>query len=102
MASPQYLEQDEELGDLPRGCFINHNNVRTKAYRDHLVVTQKSRDVVQSVKLWLEEIELGGGKAVFVDNEPNFMIAWSSKFQLKFMGNNKLIACMDSTHKTVK
>ncbi|KAF9432770.1 hypothetical protein BGZ76_010355 [Entomortierella beljakovae] len=30
------------------------------------------------------------------------MVSWSTEFQLKAMDQNTLIACMDSTHKTVK
>ncbi|KAF9158622.1 hypothetical protein BGX20_003308, partial [Mortierella sp. AD010] len=108
----QILTPTEEMMDqlergeksTPPGLLIKYDDIRTAAYRQHLKVYRKHKGVVTSVRLWLEHIESTGGKGRFVDKEDkqNFMIAWCTKFQLKIMGDNKLIACMDSTHKTVK
>ncbi|KAF9584081.1 hypothetical protein BGW38_007631 [Lunasporangiospora selenospora] len=34
--------------------------------------------------------------------ERSYMVAWCTKFQLEIMQRNRIIACMDSTHKVVR
>ncbi|KAF8917319.1 hypothetical protein BGZ58_005122, partial [Dissophora ornata] len=67
---------------------------------------RKDRDVEKSVELWLSEIQKDSGKTMFLKNQHgdtnNFVIAWSTSFQLQVMVDNTDIACMDSTHKVVR
>ncbi|GJJ78543.1 hypothetical protein EMPS_10902 [Entomortierella parvispora] len=83
-----------------------YDDVRAAVYRQKTLESRKSAYPTLSVKLWLEQIGLQGGKGKFMDaiegDATKFMCAWSTKFQLKVMEANTGIMCMDSTHKTVK
>ncbi|KAI7815852.1 hypothetical protein BC939DRAFT_81628 [Gamsiella multidivaricata] len=76
-------------------------------YRHRTLAYKKNYDVSLSVKLWMDTIRKEGGKSLFDEDVAkldgkNYMIAWSSSFQIKVMQDNANIACMDSTHKVVK
>ncbi|KAF8910400.1 hypothetical protein BGZ58_005911, partial [Dissophora ornata] len=96
------LERDEE--NTPPGFLIKYDAIRAGLYRTRLSASQKDKNVVSSVDLWIKQIQSDGGRGLFEEyKEPGqFMIAWSTAFQLQIMEDNNLIACMDSTHKAVK
>ena len=53
-----------------------------------MAASQKSRNVVESVTLWIQDIKTKGGKGFFLSDidglQPgNFMTAWCTSFQLK-------------------
>ncbi|KAF9342406.1 hypothetical protein BGX34_008215, partial [Mortierella sp. NVP85] len=54
----------------------------------------------------MKQIQDAGGKAFFQDyidgDQKSFIVAWCTAFQLRVMEQNRLIACMDSTHKVVR
>ncbi|KAI1287927.1 hypothetical protein EDD11_010120 [Mortierella claussenii] len=83
--------------------LISYEHVRKAVYRQHMNNAQKVSNVMQSVRLWMDQVIQEGGKSKFEeqinDNSNSFLIAWSTSFQLK---DNETIACMDSTHRTVK
>ncbi|KAG0195928.1 hypothetical protein BGX28_000358 [Mortierella sp. GBA30] len=79
--------ENEELA-APPGFFIKYDDVRRGLYRKRKTVSQKSTNAVQSVALWIDDIESKGGKGVFLtdmdERQPStFMTAWCTSFQLK-------------------
>ncbi|KAI8601845.1 hypothetical protein EDD21DRAFT_353285 [Dissophora ornata] len=88
------------------GARVPYRLVRQVLYDRQPESFRKDRDVEKSVELWLSEIQKDSGKTMFLKNQHgdtnNFVIAWSTSFQLQVMVDNTDIACMDSTHKVVR
>ena len=79
--------ENEELA-TPPGFYIKYNDVRSGLYRTRMAASQKSRNVVESVTLWIQDIKAKGGKDFFLSDidglQPgNFITAWCTSFQLK-------------------
>ncbi|KAI8362450.1 hypothetical protein B0O80DRAFT_100408 [Mortierella sp. GBAus27b] len=100
----QSLEREEKL--LLPSVLITYDNVRGAMYRKRTTNSQKASNIVTSVERWIKQIQDNGGKGLFQTNisgDPkSFLVAWCTGFQLRVMEQNRLIACMDSTHKVVR
>ncbi|GAB5585491.1 hypothetical protein Unana1_00391 [Umbelopsis nana] len=48
--------ENEELA-TPPGFYIKYNDVRSGLYRTRMAASQKSRNVVESVTLWIQDIK---------------------------------------------
>ncbi|KAF9964847.1 hypothetical protein BGZ73_001701, partial [Actinomortierella ambigua] len=78
------MSQIEGGGTVPNGFHITYDSVRGALYRHKAELYQKDKDVVKSVKLWLEDVERKGGKTLFKpEYQRGFLVAWTSAFQRK-------------------
>ncbi|KAG0045534.1 hypothetical protein BGZ83_009265 [Gryganskiella cystojenkinii] len=97
-------QSDREGGSL--ATRITYDHYRRVIYRQQTGESRKSNDISTSVKRWMEQITKEGGKSMFEDhindNPDNFIIAWSTPFQLKIMGENSTSAFIDTNDTAVK
>ncbi|KAI8603671.1 hypothetical protein EDD21DRAFT_20127 [Dissophora ornata] len=84
--------------------MIRYKDVENLLYRQRLKEAAKDNNIITSVRLWIEEIKMKGGKGnIWEDGDvKSYIVAWCTSFQLKIMQRNDVIACMDSTHGVIK
>ncbi|KAF9920589.1 hypothetical protein FBU30_009555 [Linnemannia zychae] len=96
------IEDAQYEGPIPSCPEMLYDDVRAAAYCQKIRVSRKVLDRTCNVRLWLDQIENEGGKTLLIDEVPEFpdhyKFAWSTKFQLKIMENNKYTVCMNSTY----
>ncbi|KAF9146369.1 hypothetical protein BGX21_006849, partial [Mortierella sp. AD011] len=95
------LEGNDDIAP-PVAMYITPHHLSSLVYRNRMREAQLSNNVSYSLKLWIEKIESEGGKGFKWEDNSHFGVCWSTKFQLQIMKENSLIACVDSTHKTIK
>ncbi|KAI7832493.1 hypothetical protein BC939DRAFT_105364 [Gamsiella multidivaricata] len=96
LASSQITTANPE-DPRPKSLLIRYDDVRSAMYRHRTLAYKKNYDVSLSVKLWMDTIRKEGGKSLFDEDVAkldgkNYMIAWSSSFQIKIMQDNANIA----------
>ncbi|KAF9178996.1 hypothetical protein BGZ49_005237, partial [Haplosporangium sp. Z 27] len=77
---------DKTWTGVPSALFlltVQFENLRSVYYRKRLDGSQMSGDIPTSVKAWISHIVEKGGKGEFYDGNSEFMVCWSTKFQLK-------------------
>lgn len=63
--------------------LIKYKAVRDAIYRQKKNVSQKDVNLLESVRMWLAQIEEEGGKSLFKTGPDGaFTITWATQFQL--------------------
>ncbi|VDC04562.1 unnamed protein product [Peniophora sp. CBMAI 1063] len=114
-AFKKLLRLDEEMLDaisgrdnapIPETLAIEYMDVYNACRRKFTTAAVRSRDGMESLRIWAEELRAKGYSVLFqdvsvrADGEESYVFAFASPWQKELLRDYSAISCLDSTHNT--